>query len=127
MPCIFRGSVEFAVYEPLAAQTNDIVRRLANAESMLENSPNQAQAVTEIKSALDAVRSYTPKTAGWSAAYYACLGSEVSLRLGNSADARAILLRGLQLEPGSPELNYLARIFRHEGVLSPGDAPPGLP
>ncbi|HZP60022.1 MAG TPA: hypothetical protein VFB27_06815 [Opitutaceae bacterium] len=121
MPCIFRGSLDFPVYEPLAAQTNEIVHRLANAESMLENSPNQAQAVEEIKRALDAVQVYQPKTAGWSAAYYACLGSEVGLRLGNAAAARAILLRGLQLEPDSPELNYLARIFRQEGVLQPGD------
>jgi len=123
MPCIFRGSVDFVVYEPPVAQTNPIVRRLANAESMLENSPNQAQAVEEIRSALAAVRAYEPESAGWSAAYYACLGSEVGLRLGNSAAARAILLRGLQLEPGSQELNYLARIFLREGILQPGDLP----
>ena len=37
--------------------------------------------------------------------------------LGNAAQARAILLRGLQLEPDSEQLRYLAPILVREGVV----------
>jgi len=118
LPCIFRGTNETAVFS--APDAPEIFRRLADADAQLENSPaDQPQAVDEIKNLLDSVQNYNPQSAGWSAAYYASLAAEVSLRLGNVAEAKAILLRGRQLDPNSDELNYLARIYIHDGILPP--------
>jgi len=118
VPCIFRGTNDVVVYDPPNAP--EVFRRLADAEAELENSPaNRAAAVEEIKNILDSVTSYSRQNDGWSAGYYAYLAAEVGLRLGNPAEARAILARGLQLDPESEELNYLARILAREEAPSP--------
>jgi hypothetical protein len=47
-------------------------------------------------------------------AYYADVGVKASLRASDPSRARAILLRGLQLEPDSDQLHYLERILARE-------------
>ena len=102
-----------------------IVHHLCTAEASLRRSATErAWAVGEIKDALDAIRTYNQQGAGWSPAYYSYLAAEVSLDLGNAAQAKAILLRGLQLEPNSEVLNYLSRILLREGILQPTEVPP---
>lgn len=117
LPCVFRGTNETAVFNP--PNSPEIFQKLAAADAMLENSPSdQPQAVAQIKNVLDSIQNYNPDDAGWSAGYYAYLAAEVSLRLGNAAEARAVLLRGLQLDPDSDELRYLSRIFIRLNLLS---------
>ncbi len=117
MPSVFRGTNDIIPFDPPNAP--EFIQRLAGAEVALESaSADHAQAVEAIKGVLDSMQNYQRQNAGWSAGYYAFLAAEVSLRLGNTAQARAILARGLELEPDSEELNYLLRIMEHEGVLA---------
>ena len=125
MPCIFRGTNDPVLFMPDSAQTNAIVRQLFAAEAALRTNPtNQLQAAEIIKNVLDTLQTYRRQDAGWSAAYYADLAVKASLRLGEAAQAKAILLRGLQLEPDSAELSYLSRILIREGILQPAEIPP---
>lgn len=118
LPCVFRGTNATAIFNAPGAP--EIFQQLAAADAALENSPaEQAQAVAEIKNILDSVQDYHRETAGWSAGYYAYLAVEVSLHLGNAEQARAILLRGLQLDPDSDELRYLWRICIRRGIVQP--------
>jgi len=75
---------------------------------------------------LDAVQHYDSNGADWSPAYYADLGVKASLREANPTRARALLLRGLQLEPDSDQLHYMARILIREKILQPADLAPTL-
>jgi hypothetical protein len=101
------------------------VHQLYEAEVVLRKDPaRKMQAVESIKAILDAVRNYNPQEVDWSVAYYADLAVKASLRLGNTAEAKAILLRGLQLEPDSEQLAYLSRILLREGILQPADLAP---
>ena len=106
----FRGTNETAVFN--LPDAPEIFQPLANVDAELENSSsNQMQAVEQIKAILDSIQNYNRARDGWSAGYYAYLAAEVSLRSGNPVEAKAILSRGLQLEPDSEELNYLSRIL----------------
>jgi spermidine synthase len=126
LPCVFRGASNVAVFEPSLARTNIIVHQLANAEAMLGNSTaDPSKAVADMKNALDEIQSYNRQNAGWSAGHYANLAAEESLHLGNAAQAKAIVVRGLQLEPDSDELLYLSRILIREGILQPAEVSPG--
>ena len=78
------------------------------------NGPNFVPAIRLVKNILEAIQNYQPKDAGWSAAYYAALAVKASLRLGDTAEAEAILRRGLQMEPDSAELAYLSRVMTRE-------------
>jgi spermidine synthase len=119
MPCVFRPRSEIAVFEPAVARASVIVGQLCEAEAQVGQNPDHCiPAIETIREGLNAVRAYDPSRSGWSAAYFACLGSEAGLRLGLVDDAKAILLRGLQLDPTSEELNYLSRIFMREGLLT---------
>jgi hypothetical protein len=113
MPCIFQTTTgNTRVHAPPSAATNLIVRRLYIAVAALKTEPaKQLQAVESIKTILDALQNYKAQGSDWSAAYYAGLAVKASLRLGNVPQAKAILLRGLQLEPDSDELKYLSRIL----------------
>ncbi len=125
LPCVFRGASAVAVFEPPLARTNIIVHRLANAEAMLGNSTaDPSKAVADIKNTLDEIQSYNQQNAGWSAGHYANLAAEESLLLGNVAQAKAIIVRGLQLEPDSEELLYLSRILIREAVTQPSEVFP---
>lgn len=118
LPCVFRGTNATAIFSPPGAP--EIFQKLAAADAALENSPaEQAQAVAEIKNILDSIHDYNRETAGWSAGYYAYLAVEVSLHLGSDEEAKAILQRGLQLDPDSDELRYLLRIFIRRGLVQP--------
>lgn len=122
MPCVFRGTNEPVLFMPDVARTNAVANQLFNAEGTLKTQPaNRAQAVETIQRALNATQSYTPQSAGWSAAYYADLAVKASLRLGDTERAKAILLRGLQMEPDSEPLRYLSQILVREGVLKPDE------
>jgi hypothetical protein len=125
MSCIFRGTNSSLLPMFAAAVTNGVGRQLLLTEAVLRANPtNQLPAVENIKNILDQTQAYDPQTAGWSAAYYADLAVKTSLRGGNTAQAKAILLRGLQLEPDSQELAYLSRILIHEGILQAADLAP---
>ena len=124
MPCVFQDTKAAAVvFAPPSGATNAIVRQLYNAEIMLRSdATKQLPAVESIRDALDAVQTYQPQNADWSPAHYAGLAVKAGLRLGKPGQAKAILLRGLQLEPDSEELRYLARILVREGILQPPEA-----
>jgi predicted membrane-bound spermidine synthase len=125
MPCVFQDTNSRAlVYEPPSAATNLNARELYFAEVILKTEPaRQSQAIEAIQLILASVKDYKPQDSDWSAAYYADLAVKTSLRLGNAAKAKAILLRGLQLEPDSEELAYLSRILIREGILQPSEVP----
>jgi spermidine synthase len=125
MPCVFRDTnSEPLIFMPDSARTNAVVRQLFNAEAALQSDlTNRLQAVESIKNVLDTMQLYRRQEAGWSAAYYADLAVKAGLRLGNAAQAKAILLRAMQLEPDSEELLYLSRILVREGILQPSEVP----
>jgi hypothetical protein len=83
----------------------------------------QSAAVKNIASVLNSVRDYNREEADWSATYYVNIAVIASLRLGNAEQAKAILLRGLQLEPDSEQLWHLSRIMVHEGILKAAEVP----
>ena len=119
MPCVFQGT-NLVMYAAPSYPTNALVRQLYAAEHAIRTEPEkELLAVRSIRDALNAVGEYDPKTADWSAAYYADIAVTVSLRLGANEQAKAILLRGLQLDPDSEELAYLSRILMREGILKP--------
>ena len=125
MPCVFQGTNgKPIVYAPPSAATNLVARQLYFAELALQTqSSQQSQAIEGIKNILDGLKNYQSKDLDWSAAYYADLAVKSSLRQGNTAQAKAILLRGLQLEPDSEQLAYMARILVREGILQPAEMP----
>jgi predicted membrane-bound spermidine synthase len=126
MPCVFKDTnAAIIVYAARSAATNAISSRLYYAELALRTNPQDwPKAVQSIGNMLDDLKNYNPQDMDWSPAYYADLAVKASLRLGNPAQAKAILLRGLQLEPGSDQLAYLSRILIREGILQPGEVPP---
>ncbi|MCX7722867.1 MAG: fused MFS/spermidine synthase, partial [Verrucomicrobiae bacterium] len=127
MPCVFRGTNDPVFFIPDAARTNEVLRALFAAEAVLKTNPtNQLEAVQSIHRLLVELKNYSARAAGWSAAYYAAAGAKAALRGGSHELARGILLRGLELEPDSIELHYLARIMMREGVLRPTELPANL-
>jgi hypothetical protein len=122
MLCSLQGTNKnFGVYTPPSAETNMMTRALAQAEYTLRGDPVNSAAIECIENVLATVSGYRPQEADWSPAYYADLAVKASLRVPDPARARAILLRGLQLEPDSDQLGYLSRILLREKVLQPGD------
>jgi hypothetical protein len=126
MPCVFEDTnAAIVVYAAHSAATNVISRQLYYAELALRTNPQEwPEAVQSIEKILDGLKNYNPQDMDWSPAYYADLAVKASLHLGNPALAKAILLRGLQLEPGSDQLAYLSRILIREGILQSGEVPP---
>ena len=123
MPCSLQGTNKtFGISSPPSAATNALTRQLAKAEYLLRSDPaKQLDAVASIENALDSVVNYNAKDADWSPAFYADLAVKASLRASDSKRAKAILLRGLQLEPDSDQLHYLSRILVREEILQPAD------
>lgn len=124
MPCIFQDAKAAAlVFAPASMRTNAITQQLYNAEVLLRtDAAKQLQAVESIRDALAAVPTDRREKIDWSPAHYADLAIKAALRLGQPVLAKTILLRGLQLEPDSEELRYLARILVHEGILQSAEA-----
>ena len=123
MPCVFQGTNGLIIIAPRSAQTNLVSRQLYYAEAILRTKPAEsAAAIQSIATILDGLN-YNPHETDWSPAYYADLAVKASLRLGNTAAAKSILLRGLQLEPDSDELRYLSRVLIHEQILQPAEIP----
>ena len=121
MPCVFQGTNGLVIIAPRSAQTNLVSRQLYYAEAILRTKPAEsAAAIQSIATILDGLN-YNPHETDWSPAYYADLAVKASLRLGNTAAAKSILLRGLQLEPDSDELRYLSRVLIHEQILQPAE------
>jgi hypothetical protein len=123
MLCSLQGTNKnFGVYTPPSAATNLITRELAMSEyALLSDAAHRSAAIETIENVLDSLPGYHPGDADWSPAYYADLAIKASLRASNSVQARAILLRALQLEPNSDQLQYLSRILAREGILQPAD------
>ncbi len=124
LPSIFSPTNRGALRPPPAAATNEIARRLFEAEVALQSgSPGQAQALEQILRILQATQGYQPQEAGWSVTYYVNLAVKASVRRGDSQAAKKIVLRGLQLEPNSEVTQYLARVMVRAGILEPGEVP----
>jgi hypothetical protein len=123
MPCSLQGTNKhFGVFTPPSAATNLFTRQLAASEyGLLSNATNQLAAIDTIQSVLNSLSGYRLESPDWSPAYYTDLAVKASLRASRPGQARAILLRGLQLEPDSDGLQYLARILAREGVLQASD------
>ena len=122
LPCVFRPTPTASVPAQLAAAalTNQVARQLVDAEAWLHGDPaKQADAILAIERILTATVDSGAAKPFWSPADYAGLAAKASLRQGNSEQARKILLRGLELEPYSDQLLYLARIFTREKILQP--------
>ncbi len=126
MPCVFQDTnASPIVSAPPSVATNLISRQLYYAEVMLRTEPQERLAAIQgIGKMLDGLTNYNPQDIDWSPAYYADLAVKASLRLGNTAEAKTILLRGLQLEPDSEQLQYLSRILVRRGILRPDEIPP---
>jgi hypothetical protein len=108
---------------PLNASTNDVVRRLFAAEQVLRGETGDpAAAVSEIQGILDSLKNDPSYNPGFSVTYYTLLAVHSSLRVGDAAAARKALLRGLELQPASGNLQYLSRVLLRQGVLK-GDEP----
>ncbi len=124
MPSVFQDTkAGTMVFAPPSGLTNPIVRQLYEAEVMLRtDATKQLQAVESIRDALDTVSAYQPEDADWSPAHYAEMAVKVYLRLSKPGQAKAMLLRGLQLESGSEQLKYLERILIRDGILPPAEA-----
>jgi tetratricopeptide (TPR) repeat protein len=119
LACVFGLNNVHGLKPPVAAATNEVVRQLFEAELALTAEPaRQLQALAQIQKVLAATRPGEPR-ALWSAAYYASLATKASLRRGESQQAKNFLERGLQLEPDSELLQYLARVLEREGILPP--------
>jgi spermidine synthase len=126
MPCVFKDTnAATLVYAAHSAATNAISRQLYYSDAVLQTNPKEwPLAVQGIQKILDGLKIYNPQDIDWSPAYYAGLAAKKSLRLGNTAEAKAVLLRGLQLEPDSEELRYLSRILIRRGILRADEVPP---
>ncbi|HEY1662352.1 MAG TPA: fused MFS/spermidine synthase [Verrucomicrobiae bacterium] len=121
MPCIFRDTnASLLVYAPPSVKTNLMVRQLYYSEIALlqsgttQKSKNGSIAVNAIESILDGVQNYKRENEDWSAAHYADIAIKASLRFGDVTQAKAILARGLQMEPDSEQLQYLSRILARD-------------
>jgi len=115
MPCSMQGTNHgTGIPSPPSASTNELVHQLVMAEYAIRTGQQPSLAVSSIENALDAIPYFDRHGADWSPAYYADLAVKASLSLGNLAQAKTILSRGLQLEPDSGQLGYLSRILDRE-------------
>jgi len=122
MPFVFQGTNTALLFMPDIARTNAIAYQLFNAEAVLKTNPtNQLAAVMSIQQTLNMPEVNHLRAPRWSAAYYAKMAVKASVRLGEGELAKALLLRGMQLDPDSEELQYLSRILIHKGMLQPAD------
>jgi predicted membrane-bound spermidine synthase len=136
MPCSLQGTNKSSgIHPPPSAGMDAITDQLAMSEYSLRTGPAKQSAIESIENALDSISAKKIENAldsasghhsqdpDWSPAYYAGLAVRASLRLSEPGRARAILLRGLQLEPDSDQLSYLSRILLRERILQPVDIP----
>jgi predicted membrane-bound spermidine synthase len=115
LPCIFAITNDVPMAAPPAAATNDLARRLFEAELACESGHgNESQALEEIQRILDSAKSSDLVDANWSPTYYGSLALKVSLRHDDDARARSLLQSALKLEPESDVLHYLSRIMQRE-------------
>ena len=113
MPCVFLGAkASQVVYTPPGVQTNLLTRQLYIDEVALLSGGklDQSNAIANIKAILAHAQGYQPEKANWRAAHYAAIAAKASFTNGNVPQAKAILQRGLELEPDSKELAYLLRV-----------------
>ena len=123
MPCILQGTNKtIGMTTPNSAATDVLASQLAMSEFILRTDPaKQTVAIESIENILNLLTGYHPGSTDWSPDYYADLAIKASLSTSHPGQARAILLRGLQLQPDSDQLGYLSRILLREGILQPGD------
>jgi len=119
MLCSLQGTNKhFGVYTPPSAATNLITRQLAASEyGLLGDATNRLAAIDTIQSVLNSLPGYRPEGSDWSPDYYADLAVKASLHAARPDQAVAILLKALQLEPNSDQLQYLARVFARQGLI----------
>jgi hypothetical protein len=122
MLCSLQGeNKHFGVWTPPSAATNLFAQEMAASEyGLLGDATNRMAAIDTIQSVLNSLPGFDPAW-DWEPHYYADLAVKASLRDSKPQQAREILLRALQLEPRSDQLNYLARIMEREGELKPKD------
>ncbi len=125
MPCAFHGKTQnFPIYGPPSNATNVMTQQVVMSEFDLRagDAAKQTNAVETVSKVLNALPGYHPGDVDWSPDYYADLAAKISLRLGNIAQAQALVRRGLQLQPESAELAYLSRVLERT-AKSAGVAP----
>jgi len=113
MPCVFRPpNASLLVWAAPGVQTNLLLKQLYIDEATLlyGRTLDQSNALASLKGILDHAKDYQPGKTVWPAAHYAALAARASFKQGNPDEAKAILQRGLQLEPDSKELAYLLRV-----------------
>jgi hypothetical protein len=123
LPCAFGVTNCGPMKPPPGTSTNEVARRLFEAELILDSGADpagEARALEEIRKVLQTAANYKADS-GWSAAYYTSLASKRYLRRGEGQAASQVLLRGLQLEPKSQSLAYLGRVMIREGILQPSE------
>ncbi len=123
-PLIFGPPQPIVLRPPPAAITNEVARRLFEAELALARPGTvRSNALAQIEQILAAAPAPQPRTAAWHAEYYAALTAKARLQLGQPEKAREVLLRGLALAPDSEQLGFLARVLAREGVVRAGEIP----
>jgi spermidine synthase len=123
MPCSLQGTNKnFGVFTPLSAATNMVSRQIAASEyALLGDAANRLAGIAAIENVLNSMTRSSVGGTDWSPDYYADLAIKACLRASDPEQARKILLRGLELQPNSVQLQYLARVLAHEGVLRPAE------
>jgi hypothetical protein len=113
MPCVFRDpKAGVLVWAAPGVQTNLLIRQLYFDEVALlyGREIDQSNALLNLIGILDKVKGYQPGKTVWPAAHYAAIAARASFKQGHKDQAKAILQRGLELEPDANELAYLLRI-----------------
>jgi len=123
MPCSLQGTNKsFGVFTPLSAATNMVSRQIATSEyALLGDATNRLAGIAAIENILNSMTRSSLGGTDWSPDYYADLAIKACLRASDPERARKILLRGLELQPNSVQLQYLARVLAHAGVLRPAE------
>ena len=113
MPCVFRDpKAALLVWAAPGVQTNLLVKQLYFDEVALlyGKTLDQSNALANLVGILDHLKSYQSGKTVWPAAHYAAIAARASFKQGNKDQAKAILQRGLEMEPDSKELAYLLRV-----------------
>ncbi len=111
IPCAFRPTNAPALPPGLVSRIPELDQKLAAASEMLGGTTTQrAQAASVIETML---RERKP-TDDWSAARMAVQAARTSWGVVESTRTRSLIQLGLEWEPASAELQYLARILERE-------------
>ena len=127
IPCVFQGTNGLVLYIPESGKTNLIIQALCTSELILRTTLDPASvlpAIEQIKYLLENAPASSFDDPTRKADYFADLAVKNALHLGRTDLARAILLRGLELEPNSKWLHFLSRVMIRDGTITAAELPP---